>query len=107
MKNALLSLVLFLSTSVMAGGICYDEALESYHEYLENHETEFLAMFSKPVEISYYYNESYESFSPENYPKDSLVYEGQSNYWGGVGVHAIVMDPSSCANLGVDLIYAE
>ena len=106
MKLIILGLSLILST-VAFGKSCEEQVLKDYINAFEANENHHLTGevfdFKKLEKAFTYYGTQVEL----GYDIDVTVYIGASEFMGGYGLEAVVVDPTTCKTLKMANVYAE
>lgn len=106
MKFYILALSLVASTSILASE-CEQKVLQDYMKNVSSNE--FHSLSNEVLSIKKN-QKSFEAYGVEvalNYNHDVEVYFGSSEYMGGYGVEALVVDPATCETLKIENVYTE
>jgi hypothetical protein len=106
MKLVILSLSLMVSAAAF-GNNCDQKVLQDYIKNVQSNEfhslsNEVIAVKKNEKSITAYGLEV-----ALNYKHDVVVYFGSSEYMGGYGVEALVVDPATCETLKMENVYTE
>ena len=106
MKNLLLVLSLF-SFSAMASEVCADKVLNDYMKAVPANEQHALTGEVLKLEKGEKSFKAYGVVVEVNYNFATEVYFASSEYMGGYGVEALVVDPRNCETLKMENVYTE
>lgn len=106
MKNFLLVLSLF-SFSAMAVQACEDKVLNDYIKAVPANEYHALTGEVLKVQKGQKSFKAYGVTVEVNFNFDIEVYMASSEYMGGYGVEALVVDPRTCETLKMENVYSE